>query len=848
MNVKAMRLNFLSASLALLALTESRQSGTAFPYAFFEKPGADGDGQQRTIETVRDAIGESAHDAKLTLEANALAREAKVMQLKHQESLKGLQEACREQLAAQQKATLAQSSALSKATMHLNRLRTESDRIRKEAVSAEMQIREFQSSFQDFAEGVSTLGDHAASAVEGTNPRDFAELQLVLKGVSHSDNSAQSAARSRGHTAHRPPVAFQGHTAPHGAGFNRNASRNKAAPEHESKEQTAKHPRAFLLQDYAERMPDVLLRDSPLLAEAPVEAKLEEMKGKLVGIASASSRMQQNVVDHCSEEIAQGARSAAEMKQQANQAEAMQQDEEQLKKRLTAARQYLVSAHNTIQKQLFDFERDALQFSHEVASAEARRWATADPDSQHEGDAEADLSLLQVSSGAQQWAAESGRRAWRQWRSHQEPRFLLKDSGANFDSQEMQESTQGARRASVSGAGVSGSSMHAVAARVEELQARLSQMDMENKQSMDQARYAFERQLAEKQQQNRKLAKSNQRIAEDIQSLAKRRDVLRAEADRLRGQIPAWRSDLASLSTNFTTALEVTHKALANIDLHNQSPEIKILDDLDKEDQERMALETKRIKLQEIMAASEAQKREAAERDEAPIRPPIKAPYADGEADDEAQERDEGDATSSGVPGLSFLQTSMLNKIRRAAHSPNPSALLQALDTGLADLNVEHENAKEALRRKFAALISAETSRHEQLLDEQKALRAKLVSARQLDQRLQTAIRSLLDLDGQLRGQAQSLRAYTQQLGVRALPVAKHELISLESAGLEPRPEHQREPPEQVPEQPQASLMQRNRIVHTTSAKKAFAPGDGTEGLPSRDAKSSKHWLSWFTR
>jgi len=864
----AIQATLFGAMLALVFRSTAGYPDSESAAAFIATLDPGVDATKKTIATVKTAIGESAFDAKLTLEASALNREAKILQTKHQESLKGLQEACREQLMAQQKSTLAESQALSKANMALQRLRTENSQIRNDAASAQQQLVEFQTNFQEFTDGVSTLQDFVTKAMEKTNPHGMPELTVVLKELSDSDANHRSATHSPKSRAVLPRT---------------NASHKEAETEDSppSKKSAADHRKILFLQGSANQFPGMFFEDSqrlsaaplakpledettplagmlleksaPALWESPVERQLEEMKGKLVDIASASSRMQQNVVDQCSQAIASGAKAASEMKKQAGEAEQLQQREEDLKKRLASAKKHLVLAHNQVQRKLIDLERQVFNLSQEIVTPVTRQWATAIPEVRGESNADGDLSLLQVSSGAKA-TARAPRNARRHRRVSQEPssETLLREPAGNYDNQETRESTSGA---SVSHAAAgTGSSMQAVAARVEELQARLSQMDVENKQAMERARYVFERQLAERQQQNRNLAESNQKIAEDIQALAKRRSALRAEANRLRKDIPAWKSDLLSLSTNFTTALEVTHKALASIDSHSQSHEIKILDDLDREDQERMAKETKRIKLQEIMAASEAKQRAAAERmeEEKQARWHVddQMPDTDGDATG-ADEQEDDDASRSGELAPVFLQTSMLNKIRRAASSPNPSVLLQALDTGLADLTTEHENAKDALKRKFNQLLTVENSRHEQLLEEQKVLQAKLVSARNLDNQLQAAIRSLLDLDKQLRGQAQSLRAYTQQLGVRALPVANHNLVTLEAAASESQAEPEREVPGTTSEQTQMNMMQRSHSVHKPTAKKVST----TIGYPEhvekmaavRDA-TGKHWLSWLTR
>lgn len=352
-----------------------------------------------------------------------------------------------------------------------------------------------------------------------------------------------------------------------------------------------------------------------------------------------------------------------------------------------------------------------------------------------------------------------------------------------------------------------------VSSKVGDLEARLAQMEADNKNALAKHQAQYEATLRSKQQANMELALQNSDIAKQAQDWQARNAELRKQAQELQHDTRLWQDDWSAVSLNISTALEITAATLDTFD-DSKAPELQILRDLDIQDQRRKAVTDHEARLNEIMAPSApAGRRQAA-----------------------------------------LMQTSKMSK----SGKQNPQALIKVLEDGLAELSASHEKKEGELMTHYFKLFQAEDKRHEALLAEGSRLNTTCTSLEGLHGRLVLAIKHLQEISAELADRGQSIRAYAQRLGSKDMPSRSPPHSKVQAA---------RAP---VPPPTDNSVHLHSAKVHESSAEEKFQAelaaidvpdkqqrtqeeeqpqGQPADAAPKADASSPlPSWLAWMKR
>lgn len=281
--------------------------------------------------------------------------------------------------------------------------------------------------------------------------------------------------------------------------------------------------------------------------------------------------------------------------------------------------------------------------------------------------------------------------------------------------------------------------LSALRSKVGQFEMHISTMKASHEKMLQLHKEQYENLLQAKQQATRDEAVRAVEQAKQVGLIAKRNAELRAIAEDMQEDTDLMERQWDMLSTNLSTAMEVTNFALKRSRETDRSSTLKVLKAIDDAERRRMEILEHKGRLQEISAASDKS------------------------------------ATSPRVPP----QVSLLQQGRRLvkAQDPKDRHLLQNVAAVLGDVDKDYKESELALRDKYRSLFKREDQRLAQVHAEQAnitATRAKLVNTQN---RLIASIQRLQSLNTQLLERHKSMRMYLDQLGIRGLQHSNDHIV-----------------------------------------------------------------------
>lgn len=378
----------------------------------------------------------------------------------------------------------------------------------------------------------------------------------------------------------------------------------------------------------------------------------------------------------------------------------------------------------------------------------------------------------------------------------------------------LQQSAAVASKLGEVGEGRSGA-FSSASSRIQDLQTQLTQMEMNNRQQQAQRKAEYEQEVGNRRRENLQVASMNAHIVQEIQVLQKTVTSLRATAFGLRQDVQSLQEDWRLLEKNISAALEVTGKVVKGVVELDKAPELRILDELNRQDSSKSEYEKSNHRFDDILQD----------------------------------------------PKFALLQ---VHGPRGGTHG----AILAALEAGLRDLTAENDRVLRDLDRSYTALLQAESKRHAGLLSEQKMSDGQKMQLNALAERLQAAVDHLKGLNGNTSHQSQSVRAYFAQVGSRPLPGKSIDAASADAViSTTPRTtatttttaHHAREDPDSAlfeldallaepTSGPRPAPVPQREDVSALEVPPPPSNPQATGGQSGTSGPGDKEWLRWFTR